>query len=54
MVTWSSCSGWLTGSALRVSESIRLKMAVLAPIPSASERIATAANPGLERRARIA
>src|ERR1017187_4581475 len=31
MVTWSSCSGWLTGSALRISESIRLKMAVLAP-----------------------
>jgi len=37
-----------------MTESIRLKIAVLAPIPSASERIATAANPGLDRRARIA
>ena len=37
-----------------MTESIRLKIAVLAPMPSASERIATAAKPGLERRARSA
>ena len=54
MEIWTNCSGWLTGRVFRITESIRLKIAVLAPMPSASERIATAANPGLERRARSA
>ena len=53
-ITWSNCSGWETGRVLSITESIRLKMAVLAPMPRASDRIATAAKPGLERRARRA
>jgi hypothetical protein len=53
-VIWSNCSGWLTGRVLRMTESMRLKIAVLAPIPRASDRMATAAKPGLERNARIA
>jgi hypothetical protein len=35
-----------------MTESRRLKMAVLAPMPRARERMATAAKPGVERRAR--
>src|ERR1700728_1362043 len=43
---------WMAdGEALfKMTESMRLKIAVLAPIPRASERIATEANAGLERR----
>jgi hypothetical protein len=41
-------------SVFRTTALIRLKMAVFAPIPSASETIATAANPGLDRSERSA
>src|SRR5476649_2738098 len=40
------------GSFRSMSWSMRLKMAVLAPMPSASERIATEAKSGLRRIAR--
>src|SRR5207302_6555505 len=42
----TSCSGFLTGSILRSTASIRLKIAVLAPMPSASVSTATAVKPG--------
>src|SRR2546425_11345478 len=42
----TSCSGFLTGSILSSTASIKLKIAVLAPIPSASVSTATAAKPG--------
>jgi hypothetical protein len=51
MPSSTSCSGWLTGSVFRMTALIRLKMAVLAPMPRASDRIAVVANPGLERKA---
>ena len=39
-------SAWGTGSILSMSASVTLKSAVFAPIPSASDDTATAANPG--------
>ena len=49
----SSC-GLRTGSVLISTLFSRLKIAVLAPMPSASERTATAVNPGLAARMRTA
>src|SRR6516164_2703231 len=43
-----------TGSGRRSKNSPRLKMAALAPIPKASETIATRAKPGLWRNVRKA
>src|SRR3989441_8583545 len=42
----TSCSGFLTGSILSSTTSIRLKIAVFAPMPSASVSTATAVKPG--------
>ena len=42
----TSCSGSRTGSWRSISVLIRLKIAVLAPMPSARERMATAVNAG--------
>src|SRR5262245_53133460 len=50
----TSCSGAATGSLRNRIWSISVKMAVLAPMPRASERIATAAKSGLRRSPRIA
>src|SRR5262245_43350161 len=50
----TSSSGARTGSLRSSTWSMSVKIAVLAPIPSASERIATAANSGLRRRPRTA
>src|SRR5688572_9329796 len=49
----SSC-GARTGSFLSSNWSMRVKIAVFAPIPSASERMATDAKSGLRRRLRKA
>src|SRR6266545_4859026 len=46
----TSCSGSFTGSRRSISWSISVKMAVLAPIPNASDAIATVVNTGLERK----
>ena len=46
-VKTTSCCGSFTGSIFSSTVSIRLKMAVLAPIPSASDITATAVKPGL-------
>ena len=54
---WSSmtsCSGCWTGSIRSSTWSINVKMAVLAPMPSASDRIATHAKTGLLRSVRTA
>ena len=50
-----SASSWafLTGSGRNISALIKLKIAVLAPIPNASESAATAVKPGLLRSVRI-
>src|SRR6202142_4378369 len=50
----TSSSGFLTGNWRSMSWSIRVKMAVLAPMPRAKDRIATEANRGLRRIARRA
>src|SRR3954471_5539218 len=50
----TSCSGFRTGSFRRTIWSISVKIAVFAPIPSASERTATVANRRLRPRLRIA
>src|SRR5947207_12166803 len=47
-------SGSLTGSLRNKIWSISVKIAVFAPIPSASESVATMANSGLRRRPRMA
>ena len=49
MFTCINCSEWLTGNALSITESIRLKIAVFAPIPSASVKTTVIENPGLFR-----
>jgi hypothetical protein len=41
-----NCSGFFTGMGFQSAASIKAKMAVLAPIPSASDRIATIVNTG--------
>ena len=54
---WNSitnCSGSFTGSFRSRIWSISVKIAVLAPIPRASDKMATAANSGLRRRPRRA
>ncbi len=43
----TSLSGSWTGSDLSITASSKLKMAVLAPMPSASESTAIRVNPGL-------
>jgi hypothetical protein len=48
-----SCGRW-TGSRRSISPSIRLKIAVLAPMPSASVTTAAAANPLFLRNVRSA
>src|SRR5215204_6362297 len=50
----TSCSGAVTGSLRRTIWSISVKIAVFAPMPRASDRIATVAKRGLRRRLRIA
>ena len=52
--TKKSCCGFFTGSVLRMTASIRLKIAVFAPMPSVRVRITAAAKPGLFRRVRRA
>src|SRR5437763_427012 len=42
----TSCCGFLTGSVLSSTASMRLKIAVFAPMPRASESTATAVKPG--------
>jgi len=44
----------LTGSDLSITASMMLKMAVLAPMPRARDRMAMTANPGLLRSRRRA
>ena len=46
-LTCSGSSGRLTGRYLRRTALIRLKVAVLAPMPRAGESTATSVNPGL-------
>ena len=53
-VICTSRSGSFTGRARSITALIRLKMAALAPMPSASESTATAANPGFRRSVRTA
>src|SRR5947208_881213 len=50
----TSRPGSFTGKSRSINWSIKVKIAVLAPMPSARERIATAANRGLRRIARRA
>src|SRR5436190_14327401 len=50
----TSCSGCDTGSLRRRIWSISVNMAVFAPFPRASDRIATVAKSGLRRRPRKA
>ena len=50
----TSSSGFLTGSERRRKSFTRLKIAVFAPMPSASEKIATTQKPGLLRSCRSA
>src|SRR5215471_11538521 len=54
MVNSASSRGFLTGSNRSRSSSNRLKIAVFAPIPRASESTATAVNIGLLRSERKA
>src|ERR1019366_125981 len=50
----TSCSGRATGRRRSINWSIRVKMAVLAPMPRASEATATSVKSGLRRRLRSA
>ncbi len=50
----TNCSGALTGSSRSNNWSRSVKIAVLAPIPNASESTATVVNKGLRRRLRSA
>src|SRR5450756_854971 len=50
----TSCSGWATGKRRSINWSIRVKMAVLAPMPRESEATATKVKSGLRRRLRRA
>ena len=52
--TSTSCSGDWTGSQRSISASITLKIAVLAPMPSASVTTTTLANAGVLRSSRNA
>jgi hypothetical protein len=54
VVTRTSSSGRLTGSDRSITASMRLKIAVFAPMASPRERIATSAKPGLARSERSA
>jgi hypothetical protein len=51
-LTRTSAPGSRTGSARRIRLSTSVKIAVFAPIPSASEATATNVNPGLRRSTR--
>src|SRR5271168_4915847 len=57
-VAWSTVNssktrdGSSTGSGFRNTASVRVKMAVLAPMPSASDSTATNVNPGLRASVR--
>ena len=51
-LTMMSSSGFFTGRLSRSTASTTVKIAVFAPMPRASERIATAVNPGLLARMR--
>jgi fluoroquinolone transport system permease protein len=53
-VTTTSSSGWATGNGRNSSWSSRLKMAVLAPIASASDKTAVTAKPGVRTSQRHA
>ena len=53
MVIRRSSSGRCTGSDLSITASMRLKIAVFAPMPIASEITATTVNAGLARSPRI-
>ena len=53
-VTSTNCSGFCTGSVRRIIESIRLNMAVLAPMPRASVKITTVVNTGAPASTRTA
>ncbi len=50
----TSACGSFTGSVLSSTLFSRLKIAVFAPMPSASDSTATAVNPGLPVRMRMA
>jgi len=50
----TSCSGSCTGSRRSINWSTRVKMAVFAPMPNASEATATTVKSGLLRRLRRA
>ena len=50
----TSCSGCTTGSRRSINWSMSVKIAVLAPIPSASEATATRVKSGLRRKLRRA
>ncbi len=50
----TSCSGCATGSRRSINWSIRVKIAVLAPMPRAREATATRVKSGLRRRLRRA
>src|ERR1035437_4085624 len=50
----ASCSGCATGRRRSINWSIRVKMAVLAPMPRESDATATKVNSGLRRRLRRA
>ena len=52
--TITNCSGCETGSDRRISASTMEKIAVLAPIPSASERMAMSETKGVARSERKA
>ncbi len=52
--SWTSSSGWATGSLRRRSWSVSEKMAVLAPIPRPSVRTTTRKKPGARVRVRTA
>ena len=54
VVTYSSCSAFGYGSGRRSTPLTTLKIAVLAPMPSASVRTVSAANPGWRLRPRRA
>ena len=53
-VTWKSVAGSRTGSGRSTSVLRMLKIAVLAPIPRASDSTAVAANAGVRRKPRSA
>ena len=52
--TWTSSCGFRTGSHRSINASIRLKIAVLAPMPRASAARATAVKPMFRRIVRRA